>query len=271
MKLRKTLFILPNLFTMSSVFCGLYSIVHSFGGAEPQDFLAAALAIVFAMFFDMVDGRVARLTRTQSEFGLQLDSLADMISFGVAPAILVYRWGLSNLNLWGIDLGFFAAFLFVACGAGRLARFNVLATRNRESSSGDFVGLPIPLAAGMLTSLVLAHVQSGATEVRDQLSVLFVVIVLSYLMVSRVKYRAFKKLKLKNPRTLALLLAIAGAATVVSMQVRPSFALVVIFSSYVVVGLAENLFQGSRSLWAHRHQHSDGVEAQANEANRPQK
>src|SRR5262250_113878 len=120
--LRKTLFLLPNFITLSSIFCGFYSITVSATATEDQHFYRAALLIVFAMFFDTLDGRVARMTKTQSAFGLQIDSLADVVSFGAAPAMLVYQWTLHRLELTGRV----AAFTFLACGAVRLARFNVL-------------------------------------------------------------------------------------------------------------------------------------------------
>src|SRR5580658_8851437 len=120
--LRKTLFLLPNLITLSSVFCGFDSIRISATAQGDDDYYRASLLLVFALFFDMLDGRVARLTKTQSAFGLQIDSLADAISFGVAPALLVYKW-----SLWQKpEAGLLASFVFTAAGAVRLARFNVL-------------------------------------------------------------------------------------------------------------------------------------------------
>src|ERR1700752_142343 len=120
--LRKTLFLLPNLITLSSVFCGFDSIRLSGTAQGDDDYYRASLLLVYALFFDMLDGRVARLTKTRSAFGLQIDSLADVISFGVAPALLVYKWSLAQRGLLGIII----AFTFVAAGAVRLARFNVL-------------------------------------------------------------------------------------------------------------------------------------------------
>src|SRR5947199_3368470 len=127
MNLRKTLFILPNLFTLSSIFCGFDAIrivsTAASPSVDPKPYFLAALLLVFAMFFDTVDGRVARLTKTQSAFGVQFDSLADVMSFGIAPAILAYRWALADLGTVGIVV----SFVFCATGAIRLARFNVLA------------------------------------------------------------------------------------------------------------------------------------------------
>src|SRR3954471_2423525 len=134
MKLRKLMFVLPNLFTVSSIFCGFYALTLCAGAATPAQLYQAALAIFFAMFFDGIDGRVARLTRTQSDFGVELDSLADVMSFGMAPALLVYKWALAPLGFAGI----FLAFAFATCGALRLARFNVMAHRKVPGSSQFF-------------------------------------------------------------------------------------------------------------------------------------
>src|SRR3954467_9177794 len=121
--LRKLMFVLPNLFTVSSIFCGVYSITLSAGEPTGDNFYRAAVAIFFGSFFDAFDGRVARMTKTQSDFGVELDSLADVITFGVGPAIPVYKWALYGLGFAGIVI----AGVYAACGAIRLARFNVLA------------------------------------------------------------------------------------------------------------------------------------------------
>src|SRR2546422_6928555 len=149
--LRKLMFVLPNLFTVSSIFCGVYSITLSAGEPSGDNFYRAAVAIFFGSFFDAFDGRVARLTQTQSEFGVELDSLADVITFGVAPAILVYKWALAGIGTPGIAI----CSIYAACGAIRLARFNVLA-HAESGTQRYFVGLPIPLAAGMLVALGIA-------------------------------------------------------------------------------------------------------------------
>src|SRR5438445_4973337 len=149
--LRKLMFVLPNLFTVSSIFCGIYSIMLSAGEATGDNFYRAAIAVFFGNFFDAFDGRVARMTKTQSEFGVELDSLADVITFGVAPAILVYKWALAGMGTGGIAI----SSIYAACGAIRLARFNVIA-HAESGTQRYFIGLPIPLAAGMLVSLVIA-------------------------------------------------------------------------------------------------------------------
>src|SRR5437879_7555336 len=134
--LRKLMFVLPNLFTVSSIFCGVYSIMLAAGEATGDNFYRAAVAIFFGNFFDAFDGRVARMTRTQSEFGVELDSLADVITFGVAPAILVYKWALSGMGI----AGFVICSIYAASGAIRLARFNVLA-HAESGTQRYFVGL----------------------------------------------------------------------------------------------------------------------------------
>lgn len=247
-ELRKALFILPNAFTVSSIFCGFYAILQAtsddagLGIALYQ----SALAIFFAGFFDMFDGRVARLTRTQSDFGVQMDSLADVISFGVAPGVLVYKWALQPLGTFGM----FAAFAFSACGAIRLARFNVLAARG-EGSSRYFVGLPIPVAAAMLVALVIAHHFTLATKVQAHGSVLTLVLVLCYLMVSNIRYRTFKDFRptVRSVPVLALL-AMAGAAT--AWWVHPSATLVLFIGGFIFWGLIENVLRYPRER--HRRQ-----------------
>src|SRR5512140_3670763 len=185
--LRKAMFVLPNLFTVSSIFLGFYALVLCAGDATPEQLYQAALAIFFAIFFDGFDGRVARMTRTQSEFGMQLDSLADVISFGAAPALLVYKWALAPMGFLGILI----AGGYAICGALRLARFNVLAARGDKGSSRFFVGLPIPLAAGSITALVIAHYKEfgAATDGATRAPVAVIVLLLSLLMVSTVRYR----------------------------------------------------------------------------------
>src|SRR5437660_12095342 len=140
--LRKLMFVLPNLFTVSSIFCGVYSITLSAGEPTGDNFYRAAVAIFFGSFFDAFDGRVARLTRTQSDFGVELDSLADVITFGVAPAILVYKWALSGMGIAGIAI----CSIYAACGAIRLARFNVLA-HSESGTKRYFDGLTMPLSS----------------------------------------------------------------------------------------------------------------------------
>ena len=244
--LRKSLFILPNLFTISGIFCGFYAIQLSTPGATDVQLYKASLLIIFAMFFDIIDGRVARLTKTQSAFGMQLDSLADVISFGVAPAVLVHAWALSNVG----PLALFACFAYVACGAIRLARFNVLNTgRDGAPKKPDkyILGLPIPGAAGVLVSLIAAnHAVDGSLENAKGL-VLCAVLALSFFMVSTIKFRSFKDLKL-NARTVSLVAFAVGSTVILALQVHLAFALCWLLTSYVAIALAESALALSRRV-----------------------
>lgn len=241
MKLRKLMFVLPNLFTVSSIFCGFYAMTLCLGEASPRHLYQAALCIFFGMFFDGFDGRVARLTKTQSDFGMQLDSLADVVTFGMAPGVLVYKWALEPLGLAGL----FLAFAFTACGALRLARFNVLAMRNPHGGGGRFfVGLPIPLAAGVLVSLIMAHyAASGGVELAEsaQVPVGVAVAVLALLMVSTVRYRTFKDARL-SPKSAALFMLVAAGGVAIGTQLHPAYVVVAYSMTYLSVGLLESAF-----------------------------
>lgn len=247
MDLRKTLFVLPNLFTVSSLCCGFYALVCCLGEPEDEDFFRAALVIIVGMFLDAVDGRVARLTRTQSAFGVQIDSLADLVTFGVAPALLVYRW-----TMWEghRTLGLVAVMLYAAAGAIRLARFNVMAERGveREGGPGKFMmGMPIPTAAGVLVSLVvLNRALSGQLRTASTFFVILTV-ALAGLMVSPIRFRSFKDLKLTWP-TVAMLLLVAASSVALAIFLRPSFVLIWLLGCYVLLGLAEAVLGLSRRL-----------------------
>jgi CDP-diacylglycerol--serine O-phosphatidyltransferase len=246
--LRKLMFVLPNLFTVSSIFCGVYSITLSAGEPTGDNFYRAAVAIFFGSFFDAFDGRVARLTRTQSDFGVELDSLADVISFGVAPAILVYKWSLAGMGI----AGFVIASIYAACGAIRLARFNVLA-HAESGTQRYFVGLPIPLAAGMLVSLVIAltNLPSPVAESVGPWPIATLVLVLAFLMVSTIRYRTFKEAGL-NAKTLGIFLLVIAVGVGVAIRGRPSLVLLVYFSFYILLGLGEELLFGRRRRRAAR-------------------
>jgi CDP-diacylglycerol---serine O-phosphatidyltransferase len=242
LNLRKTLFLLPNLITLTSIFCGFDSIRRSATATNEDDFYRAALLIVFAMFFDMLDGRVARLTKTQSAFGLQIDSLADIVSFGVAPSLLVYRWSLHHFDI----VGLVAAFAFTACGAIRLARFNVLSMDEAGKPaklSKYIVGLPIPGAAGILVSIVVAnHAVAGAIGREEHAwAILAVTLGLAVLMVSTVRFRSLKDLRLNLRTALFVAFAIASSAFI-SARMKPAFVLVWLLGFYVVVGIFETLW-----------------------------
>jgi CDP-diacylglycerol---serine O-phosphatidyltransferase len=244
--LRKSLFILPNLFTLSSVLCGFYAIVICATNPTGDDFYRAAMLILFAMLFDTVDGRVARLTRTQSAIGVQLDSLADLVSFGVAPALLMYKWSLEPLAMGGVLVGF----AYVAAGTIRLARFNVVTTgrSGAPKKPGKYIlGLPTPAAAGILISLVAANHAIAGHVPRSPAFVMAVVLSLSFFMVSTVRFRSFKDLRL-SWRSMAFV-AVAVLGTVgISLQFHISYALVWLLTTYVVIGVAEALYALPRGL-----------------------
>jgi CDP-diacylglycerol--serine O-phosphatidyltransferase len=235
--LKKTLFILPNLLTLSSIFCGFFAILILSGEPTDDDFYRASLLIIFAMFFDSLDGRVARMTKTQSAFGLQIDSLADVISFGVAPSLLIYRWALHPLGTLGIVI----CFSFCACGAIRLARFNVLSMREKggPSKPGKYiVGLPIPGAAGFMVSLVVANHVAGGNLMEGKLVVAGVMLLMSFLMVSTVKFRSFKDTRL-SWRTILMVAVTLIACAVMAARFKPASVLVFLLAAYITIGLVE--------------------------------
>ena len=199
--------ILPSLFTTGNLFLGFWAIVKAFDGQYGE----AAPLIGGAIVLDMLDGRIARLTGTTSEFGAELDSLADAISFGVAPALLAYRWALDEIP----RLGWLAAFLFAMCGVLRLARFNV---QKHAVDGRYFVGLPIPAAAGQLAA-VIAFAPARVTGWVHGLFALLLVIALALLMVSTLRYRSFKGVDLRRRRSY---LAVLGIALALHLRLLPT-------------------------------------------------
>lgn len=241
MDFRKTYFLLPNLFTLAGLFCGFYAIsVCARLGAEGEGSDAlykASLAIMLGLFFDAADGRIARLTRTQSELGLHLDSLSDVVTFGVAPSFVIYRWGLESFGRWGL----FIAFLFVGAGAFRLARFNVLSLRATEDKPGKYMlGLPIPVAATVLIATVMAFYAIGINKTTNHILVAALVIVLSYLMISRVRFRSMKDVKLTK-RTMAIIGLLLASAVVVAVQINQPAMLIFLVGCYITLGLLEEV------------------------------
>ena len=222
MKPRKGIHILPSLFTTGNVFCGFYAFVAVLN----EDFYHAAWAIVVGMIFDGLDGRIARLTKTTSAFGMQYDSLADIITFGMAPAFLAYAWVLKPFG----RLGWMAAFLFLLCTALRLARFNVT---KPDTHGSHFIGLPSPAAAVVVASIVIAFEDLFATKINPFIMVM-VIYGLAFLMVSNIKYPAFKKLNFKKrvafSRFLFVILFLYVLATI------PRVALFILGITYTVIG-----------------------------------
>jgi CDP-diacylglycerol--serine O-phosphatidyltransferase len=205
------MYLLPSLFTSGNIAAGYYAITQSLQGSvlEPQHFNYAALAIGFAIPFDALDGRIARMTNTASDFGRELDSLADVITFGVAPSILAFTWGFQmlpamdpELRRWIVKLGAFVCFLFLLCGASRLARFNIsvnpLPKNPGRADRKYFVGMPIPAAAGVIAAVV--HYFLGNPVFNWWVAVLWMVVVglTGFLMVSRWRFWSGKEINLAN-------------------------------------------------------------------------
>lgn len=209
--IKRGIYILPNLFTTGSLFAGFYSLVASLNG----NFSSAAMWIFASAVFDGLDGKVARMTGTTSKFGVEYDSLADLVAFGVTPALMVYAWALRPFG----RVGWLAAFLFVACGALRLARFNV---QVNTVESKRFVGLPIPAAASMVAATVLLFHHFEWPSSFKRLAIITLIYLLAFLMVSSFRYYSFKDPELikKQPfgfLVLAITLLIVVAAEPVVM------------------------------------------------------
>lgn len=231
---RAGIYLLPNLFTTGALFAGFYGIV----AAINSRFDAAAVAILVAMVLDGMDGRIARMTNTQSDFGAQYDSLSDMASFGLAPALVVYQWTLFELG----KLGWLAAFMFSAAAALRLARFN---TQVSNADKRFFQGLPSPAAAAVLAATVWF---CESFELRDMplLPGLMtaVTIICALLMVSNVRYYSFKDLDLRGRVPFVAVLAIVMVFVLVSLE--PATVLLLLFGGYLLVGIGETWWQRRR-------------------------
>lgn len=219
--LRKGVYILPNLVTTGSLFAGFYGMVASMNNRYD----VAAWFILISAVFDALDGKVARLTNTTSQFGVEYDSLADLVAFGVAPAILMYSWALQPFG----KLGWLAAFLYVVCGALRLARFNV---QVNTVESKNFVGLPIPAAASMVAACVLLFYYLGGSGTIRMVSVLVLIYSLAVLMVSNVPYYAFKDPELLRRRPFGML--VLAIVLIIVVVAQPEVMFFLIFLSYTM-------------------------------------
>ncbi|MDH3563410.1 MAG: CDP-diacylglycerol--serine O-phosphatidyltransferase, partial [Gammaproteobacteria bacterium] len=186
-KRRRGIYILPSLFTTASLFAGFYAIVQAMNG----NFEYAPLAIFIAMILDALDGRIARLTHTESDFGAEYDSLVDMVSFGLAPALIMYEWALSGMG----KLGWLAAFIYTAGAGLRLARFN---TQVGVADKRFFRGLPSPAAAALLVGLVWVLHANGVPGREISIAALVVTVMAGVLMVSNIRYRSFKDVDLRG-------------------------------------------------------------------------
>lgn len=221
---KRGVYLLPNLITSGSLFGGFYAIIAAFDG----QFEKAAIAILISAVLDGLDGRVARLTGTSSKFGVEYDSLSDLVAFGLAPGILIFTWALKPFGKYG----WLAAFLYVVCGALRLARFNVQIT---TVESKRFNGLPIPLAASLVASTVLMFFHFGkGQEMAKHITVLVMVYALAFLMISNVRYYSFKEFNLTKRMPFSFLVGLVFLLVVIAAE--PVAMLFLLALGYVLSG-----------------------------------
>jgi CDP-diacylglycerol--serine O-phosphatidyltransferase len=235
--MRKGVYILPNLFTTGNLFCGFWAIISVF----QEKFFYAAIAILLAGLFDILDGKVARLSGATSKFGVQYDSLADLVSFGIAPALLTFSWALRPYG----KFGWLAAFLFVVCGALRLARFNV------QTSSGEvkyFKGLPIPAAASMIALTILLYLRLIETGWVKDIVLLVMIYVLAFLMVSNIRYFSFKELDLAKRKPFRIFIFVVLSMIVIIMEPTIMLFLFVLFYVFSGPGLMVMAWHKKRML-----------------------
>lgn len=226
---KKGIYILPNLFTSCSLFGGCYAII----AATQARFDAAAIAILISSILDGLDGKIARFTKTTSRFGIEYDSLSDLVAFGVAPGLLVFEWSLKPFGRFG----WLAVFLYIICGALRLARFNV---QSSSIESRHFKGLPIPGAAILIATAVLFTNSLGGLERNLHIFVIVAIYVLSFLMVSTIDYWSFKELELFKQKPFNVLVAFILVFVVVAY--KPALTLFLLASLYVFSGPTLQLY-----------------------------
>ena len=231
-KAKRGVYLLPNILTTFGLFAGFFSIILATKGQYSD----AAIAIFVAMLFDGLDGRVARLTNTQSSFGEQYDSMADMLSFCVAPALLMYFWQFSDLG----KIGWLGAFVYAAAGALRLARFN---TQIGVEDKRYFQGLPSPAAAALIAGMVWTKQSIGVTDYDQYLTLVSWIILVSagVLMVSNVRYYSFKEINLKGRSSFKLLLI--ATLIIIVITLWPSAILFVFFFAYTLSGLIMTMIE----------------------------
>ena len=241
---RRGIFILPTIFTIGTIFCGFYAVINTMKG----EFDLAAIALGFAVVFDGMDGRIARLTNSCSEFGVQMDSLADVVAFGLAPAVLAYIWGMKSIVPTDPpyakhvqQIGWIVSFAFVICGAMRLARFNIQSVKPQlpqASAKRYFVGMPIPAGAGLIAAVVhfapepINHWSVGALW--NMLLAL-----LSFLMISTIRYPSFKEIDMRKSHLIFSLLALLVALIYLYSQV----VLLLIATVYATSGFIIKIYQ----------------------------
>ncbi|MFQ5559031.1 MAG: CDP-diacylglycerol--serine O-phosphatidyltransferase, partial [Nitrospinota bacterium] len=231
--MRRGIYIVPNLLTTGNFFCGFYAVISVFNG----NLFHAATAILIGLIFDGLDGRVARLTNSTSAFGVEYDSLSDIITFGIAPALLVYSWELQPFG----RIGWMAAFLFAICGALRLARFN---SQDSVSAAPDFTGLPVPVSAGFIASLVILTREALYIESLHPIILVITVYILAFLMVSNIPYRSFKNIEIRQKRPFNLFLFIVLALYIVATL--PEVTIFLLLLTYTLSGPAEWLLKSSK-------------------------
>jgi CDP-diacylglycerol--serine O-phosphatidyltransferase len=247
------MYVLPSLFTAGNMAAGYYAITQSIQGsvADPNYFDRAALALGIAVLFDGLDGIIARMTNTASDFGKELDSLADVITFGVAPSLLAYIWGFRMLPLMAhpqmrgqlVHIGIFVCFIFLICGASRLARFNISINPQPRNPGRPgkkyFVGMPIPAGAGVISSVI--HFQRGSPIDNPWIALVWLALLLftSFLMVSNWRFWSAKEITLgaRHPFQLVAVIAVFGALIVLYSE----YMLIIIAMAYLVSGVVARL------------------------------
>jgi CDP-diacylglycerol--serine O-phosphatidyltransferase len=226
--MRKGIFVIPSIVTLMGMFAGFYAILSALEGK----YVHSAWAIIIAGLFDGMDGWVARLTHTTTKFGIELDSLSDVIAFGVAPATLMFTWALMPFG----RLGWAAVFLFMACGAMRLARFNI---QMGSSEKKSFTGMPIPAAAGILAATLLFYTEMGLAHEKS-LIILIMTIFLALLMVSTLRYHGQKEIDMKKRKPFRILVIVVIMAALII--IRPEMAIFSFAMIYLWSGIIENAY-----------------------------
>ncbi|MEW6066886.1 MAG: CDP-diacylglycerol--serine O-phosphatidyltransferase [Nitrospirota bacterium] len=226
--MRKGIYILPNTLTLCGMFLGFYSILAILKG----NYIHAAWAVVLAIIFDGLDGWVARLTHSTTKFGIELDSLSDLVAFGIAPAVMVYKWALMPFG----RVGWSVAFLFVACGALRLARYNV---QMGSTESKSFTGMPIPAAAIILATFVIFYHKVWETTPAKNYLILIFTFILAVLMVSTLRFHGAKEIDFRRRKPFWILVAIV--IVFVFIIIEPSITLFIFAMIYLIGGIIENM------------------------------
>lgn len=227
--MKKGIYVLPNSLTLCGMFFGFYSILSAIKG----NYVHAAWAIIIAIIFDGLDGWVARLTHSTTKFGIELDSLSDLTAFGVAPAVLIYKWAIAPFG----RIGFAVAFLFMACGALRLARYNV---QMGSTESKAFTGMPIPAAAVVLATLVIFYSEIWEGTPEKNIFILLFTLILALLMVSRLKFHGIKEIDFSTRKPFWILVAIVLVLAII--VIHPEVALFVFAMVYLLEGIIENIY-----------------------------